>query len=339
MKLRKITVLALSAAAVTASALAPGSSQADQAAAAVQCAFRDATIVGDDGPDDIRGTPGDDVIATLGGNDVVLGLGGNDTICLGDGRDSGKGGVGDDRFVSDAPDGSDSYVGDGGRDSVSYQLRTASVNVSIDGDADDGATGEGDNVRLSVENVTGGAGNDAISGSDVDNGLFGGDGNDDLRGGLGNDSISGGNDSDQLIGNAGNDFGFGNAGNDTWLSAAVDDGSDFYEGSVGRDTASYAFRNAGDPVTVRIDNAANDGSSGEGDNIRLDVENVIGGSGNDTIVAVQFQADANHLFGGFGNDILDTRDAPHLAGDIASGDAGSDLCLVDADDGRQACEF
>jgi Ca2+-binding RTX toxin-like protein len=341
MNVRKTTVLTLSGAALAATALAPGSTQADDAtAAAVTCGSKPATIVGDNGPDRIRGTSDADVIASLGGNDIVFGVGGNDTICLGAGRDSGKGGAGDDQFVADAtPDGSDSYVGDSGRDLMSYQQRTTRVTVSIDGDSDDGANDERDDVQLSTENVVGSQADDLISGSDVTNALFGGDGRDDLRGGLGNDSLSGGNDGDQLIGNAGNDFGFGNAGDDTWLSAAVTDGSDFFEGSVGRDTMSYEFRNAGDEVSVRIDNLANDGSTGENDNVRLDVENVRGGSGNDTLVATSFQADPNHLSGGFGNDIIDTRDAPHLAGDIASGDSGSDLCLTDPDDGRQSCEF
>ena len=196
---------------------------------------------------------------------------------------------------------------------VSYQARTVSLTVTIDGASNDGAAGENDDVQLSTENVIGGQADDSITGSDLDNGLFGSDGDDTLRGGLGNDSLSGNSDDDLLIGNAGDDFGFGNAGNDTWFSAAVDDGSDFFEGSVGIDTATYEARNAGDPVTVRLDNLANDGSSGEGDNIRLDVENVTGGSGNDTLAANQFQADRNILRGGFGRDTLSVTDAPHLA--------------------------
>jgi Ca2+-binding RTX toxin-like protein len=338
MNVRKTTVLTLSAAAMAATALAPGLTHT--ADAAVTCGSREATIVGTNGEDRLRGTSGADVIASLGGNDIVFGVGGNDTICLGAGRDSGKGGAGDDQFVADAtPDGSDSYVGDVGRDRVSYLQRTTSVTVSIDGDSDDGAAGERDDVQLSTEDVVGSQANDTISGSDAVNGLFGGDGDDQLTGGLGNDSLSGGSDDDRLIGNAGNDFGFGNDGNDIWLGAAVSDGADFFEGSVGIDTASYAARNAGDPVTVRIDNLANDGSDGENDNIRLDVENVSGGSGNDFLAALQFQSSRNHLAGGFGNDIINTRDAPVLAGDIAAGDAGSDLCLTDADDARVACEF
>ncbi|MGH3482766.1 MAG: calcium-binding protein [Nocardioidaceae bacterium] len=338
MNLRKITVLALSAAAVTATALAPSGSQADDAVA-VTCGSLPATIVGDNGPDRIRGTSGPDVIASLGGNDIVFGVGGDDTICLGAGRDSGKGGAGDDEFRAEPADGSDSYVGDVGRDLMSYLQRTTSVTVSIDGDSDDGAAGERDDVQLSIEDVVGGQADDRLVGSDAVNGLFGGDGSDELVGSLGNDSLSGGNDDDRLIGNAGDDFGFGNAGNDVWVGAAVDDGSDVFEGSVGIDTASYTFRNAGDPVSVRIDNLANDGSNGEGDNIRLDVENVSGGSGNDFLSARQFQERRNHLAGDFGNDIIDTRDAPVLAADIASGEVGSDLCLTDADDARQACEL
>jgi Ca2+-binding RTX toxin-like protein len=338
MNIRNITVLALSAAAVTATALAPSSSQADHAVAAT-CGSLPATIVGDNGPDRIRGTSGPDVIASLGGNDIVFGVGGDDTICLGAGRDSGKGGAGDDEFRAEAADGSDSYVGDAGRDLMSYLQRTTSVTVSIDGESDDGATGERDDVQLSVEDVVGSQANDRLVGSDAVNGLFGGNGRDELVGALGNDSLSGGNDDDRLIGNAGDDFGFGNAGNDVWVGAAVDDGSDFFEGSVGIDTASYEFRNAGDRLTVRIDNLANDGSLGEGDNVRLDVENVIGGSANDILAANQFQENPNRLVGGFGNDSLSTTDAPHIIRDVADGGPGSDICFTDADDSRVSCEF
>jgi Ca2+-binding RTX toxin-like protein len=339
MNVRKTTTLALSVGALAATASAPGlASDADDAAAAT-CFSTPATIVGTAGNDTINGTSGADVIAALGGNDVVRGLGGNDVVCLGAGRDAVKGGAGDDQFRADATiDGNDTYVGDSGRDSMSYLFRTRAIDVTLDGEGDDGEGTEADNVRPSVENVTGGQASDLLVGSDVTNALFGGDGEDDLRGGLGNDSLSGGNDDDQLIGNAGNDFGFGNSGDDTWLSAAVTDGSDTYEGSVGIDTISYEGRNAGDPVTVRIDNVANDGSSGERDNVRLDVENVIGGSGNDTIAANQFQAERNTLRGGFGNDSLSSTD-PTLAGDIVDGGASSDLCFTDDDDTRLNCEF
>ena len=89
---------------------------------------------------------------------------------------------------------------------------------------------------------------------------------------------------------------------------------------------------------MRLDNLPNDGSLGEGDNIRLDVENVTGGSGNDTLAANQFQADRNILRGGFGRDSLSVTDAPHLANDVADGGPDVDLCFTNADDIRISCE-
>ena len=52
---------------------------------------------------------------------------------------------------------------------------------------------------------------------------------------------------------------------------------------------------------ISLDNLANDGRAGEGDNVRSDIENVQGGSGNDTIVG---SAVANTLNGGSGNDTI-----------------------------------
>lgn len=63
---------------------------------------------------------------------------------------------GDDTFVAEAtPDGSDDFVGDGGQDTVKYLSRTVGVNVSLDGEPNDGQPDERDKVRLSVENVSG----------------------------------------------------------------------------------------------------------------------------------------------------------------------------------------
>lgn len=331
----------LSTAAVTTlavGAVAPLAAASMPATQAVTCNFKLATIVGTSGSDTLVGTAADDVIAARGGNDVVRGLGGEDTICLGRGRDAGAGGAHDDTFVSEtAVDGSDSYVGNAGRDRVSYLTRVTSIHVSIDGVPDDGQTGEGDNVRLSVEDITGSQAGDTIIGSDVDNTLDGGNGKDDLRGAVGNDTIRGGNDNDLMIGNAGADFMFGNTGDDTALAAAVEDGADFFEGETGIDTASYVGRSSA--VRVNIDNLANDGAVGEGDDIRLDVENVEGGSGNDMLNANRFQGNPNRLAGNAGSDAISTTDPPFLSGDVADGGNSSDLCFTDNDDTRLSCEF
>jgi len=51
----------------------------------------------------------------------------------------------------------------------------------------------------SIENVTGGSGNDTIAGSAVANILIGGAGDDRLTGGAGNDSLTGGAGSDTFV--------------------------------------------------------------------------------------------------------------------------------------------
>jgi Tol biopolymer transport system component len=64
------------------------------------CAKRRATIVGDDGPETIKGTKKADVIVGNGGNDKIKGKGGNDRICGGRGKDTLIGGPGaKDRLV------------------------------------------------------------------------------------------------------------------------------------------------------------------------------------------------------------------------------------------------
>jgi TolB protein len=59
-----------------------------------RCRGRLVTIVGDDGPDTLRGTKGADVIMGFGAKDVIKGRKGNDRICGGKGKDRMIGGGG-----------------------------------------------------------------------------------------------------------------------------------------------------------------------------------------------------------------------------------------------------
>jgi Ca2+-binding RTX toxin-like protein len=224
------------------------------------CNGKLATIVGTTASETLTGTAGDDVIVGLGGNDTISGAGGNDTICGGDGNDTLNGGTGAN-FQS----------GGTGTDTATYATRTTAVTLSIDGVANDGTAGEGDNIQTDVENVTGGSGNDTLSGSSATNKLTGGGGADSLAGAGGNDTLDGGT------------------------------GSDVLGGGTGTDTATYATRTTG--VTVTLDNVANDGDSSDGnaDNVNSDIENVTGGSGNDTLTG---SATTNTLDGQNGADVL-----------------------------------
>jgi len=73
----------------------------DSFAQVPQCNGLDATHVGTEDKDKIRGTSGDDVIVGLGGNDVIYGKGGNDVICGGAGNDKLFGNSGNDILLGE----------------------------------------------------------------------------------------------------------------------------------------------------------------------------------------------------------------------------------------------
>src|SRR5689334_13112494 len=123
------------------------------------------------------------------------------TVSDGAGNDTVTGGGGDDTFLSSP--GADRYAGGAGSDRVDYSARTAGVSVDIDDVADD--AGEGDNVRRDVERVTGGSGDDTLTGSAAADRLDGGPGDDALLGGSGNDRLDGGPGDDALSGQSGTD--------------------------------------------------------------------------------------------------------------------------------------
>jgi Ca2+-binding RTX toxin-like protein len=131
------------------------------------------------------------------------------------------GGAGDD--VIDGGAGPDLLIGGSGRDRADYSSRRSPVTVSLDGQANDGAIGEGDSVEPSTEDVAGGARGDRLTGSDRRNALIGGGGRDllvglgggdTLDGGDGADRVEGGDGADALIGGPGLDLLLGGTGGD-----------------------------------------------------------------------------------------------------------------------------
>lgn len=76
---------------------------------------------------------------------------------------------------------------------------------------------------VDIENATGGAGNDTITGNDLDNVLSGNGGSDIIHGADGDDTIDGGAGNDTLNGGAGDDTLVGGAGIDTLIGGAGDD--------------------------------------------------------------------------------------------------------------------
>ena len=215
--------------------------------------------------------------------DILTGSSAENVISAGFGNDLLDGGLG-----------ADLIDGESGTDGVTYSGRTAAVTARIDGAGNDGQAGEGDNL-LSIENVTGGDGNDLLVGTAVRNLLSGGIGNDTLRGGGGDDVIGGG------------------------------PGSDITDGGSGSDTVNYADHLVA--VSASLDGLANDGQADERDNV-LNAENLIGGNGNDTLTGnagpnlLRGLSGDDRLFGRAGNDTLIGNEGTNFA----DGGAGVDTC-------------
>jgi Ca2+-binding RTX toxin-like protein len=166
--------------------------------------------------------------------------------------------------------------------------------------------GSGNDILFAADGmrnyVSGEAGNDVLHGGTGTDGLSGGGGDDILLGGGGNDGLNGG---------VGNDEEYGEDGHDVFDQNLSDDGSDLISGGDGTDRVSYARRSA--PVAVSLDRIENDGAVGEFDDVRLDVENIDGGSGSDRLVGSFF---ANIIRGALGNDtVIGGEGDDHLFGD------------------------
>ncbi len=206
-----------------------------------------------------------EVLTLQGGNDADFLRGGvgadglqggsqNDNLIGGAGDDALDGGTQDDKL--DGGGDADTIEGGDGRDRVFYDERSTPQVLTIgNGVADDGGVEDNspigrDNVGLTVEHATGGAGPDVLGGSALPNNLFGGDGNDVLNGLGGNDALdgAGGNDTgdggdgnDTFRGGAGADVPRGGGGSDRLFGGDADDrifggaGPDLLSGDKGRD--------------------------------------------------------------------------------------------------------
>ena len=73
-----------------------------------------------------------------------------------------NGGSGNDQLLDPSGGAANTFIGGSGTDRVSYAGRTAAVSADIDAVADDGASGELDDVRTDVEDLYGGNGADQL---------------------------------------------------------------------------------------------------------------------------------------------------------------------------------
>jgi Ca2+-binding RTX toxin-like protein len=206
------------------------------------------------------------------------------------------------------------------------------------GDLDDALTAFGTAIPVTF---SGGSGSDTLSGAD---------GNDVLDGGADNDNISGGAGADIVAGGSEDDFLDGGAGADT------------IRGGTGIDQVNY-FSATGETISVTLDDLANDGVPGEGDNVASDVEDVFAQSftpgatpgalptpGNVTLTGTTASNTLTVGFGnalivgGLGNDLLvggpnnDTINARDGFFDRVQCGAGIDTAIVDTLDSTSGCE-
>ncbi|WP_433827698.1 calcium-binding protein [Actinoplanes sp. CA-015351] len=288
-------------------------------------------IWGQGGNDYVTGNSGNDRLSGGNGNDTVFGNTGHDGVNGDNGRDLLGGGAGNDRFSGGAGDDvigwddtdvsgadNDVYSGGTGFDLLdAYKYYKHAVRIDIDGGADDGKSGEKDNVRTDIENILGSPKNDRIYGSNRGEYLDGGAGNDTIYGNGGVDQISGSRGADTLDGGAGNDELIGDFPPDGV-------GADVLRGGAGTDLVNYTGYTK--PVTVDLDGAArDDGQAGEGDTVGTDVENIYGGEGNDRLTG---NAAANYILGGYGKDTI----FGGTGNDELSGDGGNDYIYGEAGD-------
>jgi Ca2+-binding RTX toxin-like protein len=263
--------------------------------------------------------------------DYILGGSGNDTFYSGPGgnatlAETFKGNDGDDKFYASfvgpgSADGSDTFVGGNGTDTVSYMSRATAVCVTIAkatsaaADRNDGTAStctltsssvngvltiatsitstEKDDVQVDIETVEGGAGADKLVGNDLNNTLRGQAGADTLAGQGGDDVFDEayGTDVDGTTANTdnGDDVFYGGTG----TADRVDYSSrtvDICATIATTDTAPFTRSGEGGTINTVGGGAASINctgvteGAGSGDIIRRDVEGVTGGSGDDFLV-------------------------------------------------------
>ncbi|MEZ6032938.1 MAG: Calx-beta domain-containing protein [Planctomycetaceae bacterium] len=223
----------------------------------------------------------------LGGddNDILIGGLSNDILEGGAGTDFLDGGGGNDVYVFDTDTqlDADSITDSAGVDKLSFVDSTNDVAVSL---ALTTAQIVNTNLTLTlasataIENITGGVGNDTLTGNSLRNTLDGQGGNDILDGDSGDDNYVFDTDTplgaDSIADSAGNDrLTFADSTNNVTVNLALT-------------TAQIVNSN----LTLTLNSA-------------VSIENVFGGSGNDTLIGNTL---ANTLVGGVGADSLNGGD-------------------------------
>ena len=146
----------------------------------------------------------------------------------------------------------DSYNGGSGTDTIDYSALTAAQPISVNlGTGVAGGASIGTDTLTSFENLTGGAGDDSLFGSNANNVIHGGDGADNIVGDVGSDTLFGDGGNDTLNGGV-NDFG---------ISPAA--ANDILNGGTGTDNFRFEGRFGADKITGWTDDLTGPGTDGE----------------------------------------------------------------------------
>ncbi len=238
------------------------------------------------------------------------GIHGGFTIANGVTVEKATGGSGDDTLIGN--DAANVLNGRGGADHMTGGLGDDWYHVDSMGDVIVEAEGEGDVDRVFASvsyALTAGAAIEILSTS-----LQVGTGAIDLTGNELNNVVVGNNGANRLDGGDGADSLYGHLGSDILIGGLGDDRLD---GGLGVDTADYSGATGGVNANLLTRTA-----TGQGNDLLLDIENLVGSSFNDIL---RGSAAANELSGGDGDDILDGREGA----DTLIGGLGNDWHYVD----------
>jgi Ca2+-binding RTX toxin-like protein len=287
----------------------------------------------------LTGTQFSDTLTGSTANNTLEGGGGNDNLSGGQGNDyfiPDPTGTDTTNGADDTIDGGDGID----RLSYLFRTGALTIDLGLTSAQNTGGAGTDLILNIENLNGGAGndhfTGTDAADNSFEGNGghdtLIGGGGNDTLNGGAGNDSMVGGSGNDTYFvdsltdavveaSNGGSDHvstsilytlpnniesgsisvttGVHLLGNDDDNVLSGNQGNDTLEGGAGNDTASYS--NATSGVVVAIVAGAQTIGGGQGTDTLISIENLMGGSHNDTLTG---DANANRLDGGGGNDSI-----------------------------------
>ena len=245
----------------------------------------------------------ENLIGTSAANDTLTGSAGNNVI-------QGLGGF-------------DILDGGAGNDTLDYSEKTGNITLTLNSSTAvfQLLNGVNEDTVVNFENIIGGTGNDILTGDAKANILNGGDGGDVLEGGLGADTFIGGAGPDMVTYlhaagtitlNLATGFGTNEALGDTFNGIEIITGTSlndtftgnglFYlDGGAGSDTLDLSAKTGAIGLALNGGVGVIQTLNGINEDTVANFENIIGGSGNDTLSGL---LGVNNLSGGAGNDSI-----------------------------------